>query len=119
MFRGYRYFPDEEVFKAKAITNATFLYPDSLYRRRRSDQTLSRLMSLGTFKFVDIRYRQANQPDSGGYGRLNSADPHDAGAQKVVAGGAADERFQHLHRAGLCRAVSQPLRPTRRRAAAD
>lgn len=73
MFRGYRYFPDEEVFKAKAITNATFIYPDSLYRRRRSDQTLSRLMSLGTFKFVDIRYRPAaNQPDSGGYGRLNS-----------------------------------------------
>ncbi|MBC6608711.1 BamA/TamA family outer membrane protein [Hymenobacter sp. BT188] len=72
MFRGYRYFPDEKVFKAKAITNATFIYPDSIYRRRRSDQTLSRLMSLGTFKFVDIRYRSANQPDSGGYGRLNS-----------------------------------------------
>ncbi|WP_457084055.1 translocation and assembly module lipoprotein TamL [Hymenobacter sp. HD11105] len=72
MYRGYRYFPDEEVFKAKAITNATFIYPDSIYRRRRSDQTLSRLMSLGTFKFVDIRYRAANQPDSGGYGQLNS-----------------------------------------------
>ncbi|UOQ66381.1 translocation and assembly module lipoprotein TamL [Hymenobacter volaticus] len=72
-YRGYRYFPDEKVFKAKAITNATFLYPDSLYRRRRSDQTLSRLMSLGTFKYVDIRFRPArNVPDSAGYGHLNA-----------------------------------------------
>lgn len=27
MYRGYRYFPDEKMFKAKAITNAVFLYP--------------------------------------------------------------------------------------------
>lgn len=73
LYKGYRYYPDEEVFKAKAITNAVFLYPDSLYRRRRSDQTLSRLMSLGTFKYVDIRYRPArNVSDSAGYGHLNS-----------------------------------------------
>lgn len=73
LFRGYRYFPDEKVFKAKAITNAVFLYPDSLYHRRRSDQTLSRLMSLGTFKYVDIRFRPArNVPDSAGYGHLNA-----------------------------------------------
>ncbi len=61
-YRGYHYFPDEEMFKAKAITNATFLYPDSLYRRRRPDQTLSRLMSLGTFRFVDIRSGPAREP---------------------------------------------------------
>ncbi|KUG09985.1 BamA/TamA family outer membrane protein [Solirubrum puertoriconensis] len=74
MYRGYRYVPDEKVFKAKAITNAVFLYPDSLYRRRRHDQTLSRLMSLGTFKFVDIQFRPARQkPDSAGYGFLNSS----------------------------------------------
>ena len=54
----FRYLPDEKVFKAPAITRATFLFPDSLYRRRRRDQTLSRLMSLGTFKFVEIRFRQ-------------------------------------------------------------
>ena len=58
MSRGFRYLPDEQVFKAVAITRATFLFPDSLYRRRRRDQTLSRLMSLGTFKFVEIRFRQ-------------------------------------------------------------
>ncbi|WP_345115388.1 BamA/TamA family outer membrane protein [Hymenobacter algoricola] len=73
IYQKYRYFPDEEVFKAKAITNATFLYPDSVYRRRRSDQTLSRLMSLGTFKFVDIRFRpDRSVADSAGYGHLIS-----------------------------------------------
>ena len=72
-YRGYRYYPDESVFKAKAITNAVFLYPDSLYRRRRADQTLSRLMSLGTFRFVDQQFRPArNKPDSLQYGFLNS-----------------------------------------------
>jgi outer membrane protein assembly factor BamA len=73
IYKGYRYLPDEEMFKAKSITNATFLYPDSVYRRRRADQTLSRLMSLGTFKFVDIRFRPArNVADSAGYGHLNA-----------------------------------------------
>ncbi|WP_165822057.1 BamA/TamA family outer membrane protein [Hymenobacter edaphi] len=73
IYQKFRYVPDEEVFKAKAITRATFLYPDSLYRRHRQDQTLSRLMSLGTFKFVDIQFRPARQkPDSAGYGFLNA-----------------------------------------------
>lgn len=63
-FRGYNYYPDEKVFKAKAITNAVFLYPDSLFRRRRRDQTLSRLMSLGTFRFVEIRFRPAANGDT-------------------------------------------------------
>jgi len=72
-YQGYRYLPDESMFRAKAITNAVFLYPDSVYRRRRSDQTLARLMSLGTFKYVDIQYRPArNAPDSAEYGQLNS-----------------------------------------------
>ena len=72
-YRGYRYYPDESVFKARAITNAVFLYPDSLYRRRRADQTLSRLMSLGTFRFVDQQFRPArNKPDSLQYGFLNA-----------------------------------------------
>lgn len=60
----YHYFPDEKVFKAKAILQATFLYPDSLYSRRRRDQTISRLMSLGTFKFVEIRFHPSTRADS-------------------------------------------------------
>ncbi len=63
-YRGYQYFPDEEMFKAQAITRATFLYPDSVYRRHRRDQTLSRLMSLGTFRFVEIRFKPAAAGDT-------------------------------------------------------
>lgn len=63
---GFRYFPDEEMFRARAVTRATFLFPDSLYRRKRRDQTLSRLMSLGTFKFVEIRFRPVATSDSTG-----------------------------------------------------
>ena len=70
-FRKYQYFPDEEIFKAKTITNATFLSPDSLYHRRRRDQTISRLMSLNTFKFVEIRLKPAVAGDSAGRARLD------------------------------------------------
>jgi outer membrane protein assembly factor BamA len=71
-FRKYEYYPDEKVFKAKAITNATFIYPDSLFRRNRRDQTISRLMSLNTFKFVEIRFRPAAAGDSAGRARLDA-----------------------------------------------
>ena len=71
LYKKYRYFPDEKVFKAKAITNATFLYPDSLFRRRRRDQTISRLMSLNTFKFVEIRLKPSAAGDSAGRARLD------------------------------------------------
>ncbi|MBD2723153.1 translocation and assembly module lipoprotein TamL [Hymenobacter armeniacus] len=72
LYKKYEYYPDEEIFKAKAITNATFLYPDSLYRRRRRDQTISRLMSLNTFKFVEIRLRPSAAGDSAGRARLDA-----------------------------------------------
>ncbi|GAC1595777.1 MAG: BamA/TamA family outer membrane protein [Hymenobacter sp.] len=72
LYKKYEYYPDEKVFKAKAITNATFLYPDSLYRRRRRDQTISRLMSLNTFKFVEIRLKPAVAGDSAGRARLDA-----------------------------------------------
>ena len=71
-YNKFRYFPDESVFTAKAIANATFLYPDSLFRRRRRDQTISRLMSLNTFKFVEIRLRPATAGDSAGRARLDA-----------------------------------------------
>lgn len=72
IFKKYRYYPDEEVFKARAITRAVFLYPDSLFRQRRRDQTLSRLMSLGTFRFVEIKFRPSAAGDSAGRARLDS-----------------------------------------------
>ncbi|RZL14883.1 MAG: hypothetical protein EOO62_04300 [Hymenobacter sp.] len=71
-FQKYLYYPDEEVFKAKAITRAVFLNPDSLYRLRRRDQTLSRLMSLGTFRYVEIKFKPSAAGDSAGRARLDS-----------------------------------------------
>lgn len=71
-YQKYEYYPDEKVFKAKAIVNATFLAPDSLYRRRRRDQTISRLMSLNVFKFVEIRLKPGTVGDSAGRARLNA-----------------------------------------------
>jgi outer membrane protein assembly factor BamA len=71
-FEKYRYFPDESVFRARAITRAVFLYPDSLFRQRRRDQTLSRLMSLGTFRYVEIKFRPSAAGDSAGRARLDS-----------------------------------------------
>ena len=71
-FQKYLYYPDEKLFKAKAITRAVFLYPDSLFRQRRRDQTLSRLMSLNTFRYVEIRFRPSAAGDSAGRARLDS-----------------------------------------------
>ncbi len=71
-FRKYQYLPDENMFRARAITNTVFIYPDSLFRQRRRDQTLSRLMSLGTFRFVEIRFNPAAAGDSAGRGRLDA-----------------------------------------------
>ena len=72
IYQKYLYYPDEDVFKARAITRAVFLTPDSLFRQRRRDQTLSRLMSLGTFRFVEIKFKPSAAGDSAGRARLDS-----------------------------------------------
>ncbi len=71
-FQKYLYYPDEQVFKAKAITRAVFLYPDSMFRQHRRDQTLSRLMSLNTFRYVEIKFKPSAAGDSAGRARLDS-----------------------------------------------
>jgi len=71
-YQKFRYLPDEKLFTASALTRAVFLRPDSLFRQRRRDQTLSRLMSLGTFRFVEIRFRPSAAGDSAGRARLDS-----------------------------------------------
>ena len=72
LYNKYLYYPDEKLFKASAITRAVFLFPDSLFRQRRRDQTLSRLMSLGTFRFVQIKFEPSAAGDSAGRGQLDS-----------------------------------------------
>jgi outer membrane protein assembly factor BamA len=71
-YNKYLYYPDEDVFKAKAITRAVFLYPDSLFRQFRRDQTLSRLMSLNTFRYVEIKFKPSTAGDSAGRARLDA-----------------------------------------------
>ena len=71
-YQKYLYYPDENVFRAKAITRAVFLYPDSLYRKFRRDQTLSRLMSLNTFRYVEIKFKPSAAGDSAGRARLDA-----------------------------------------------
>jgi outer membrane protein assembly factor BamA len=71
-YNKYLYYPDEEVFKAKAITRAVFLQPDSLYRQFRRDQTISRLMSLNTFRYVELKFRPSAAGDSAGRARLDA-----------------------------------------------
>ncbi|MGI4867544.1 MAG: BamA/TamA family outer membrane protein [Janthinobacterium lividum] len=71
-FQKYLYYPDEDVFRARAITRAVFLYPDSLFRQHRRDQTLSRLMSLNTFRYVDIKFAPSAAGDSAGRARLDA-----------------------------------------------
>jgi outer membrane protein assembly factor BamA len=55
---GYRYIDNVDNFQPKIITDVINLEPDSLYRRDDHINTLSRLMSLQTFKFVSIKFRE-------------------------------------------------------------
>lgn len=54
---GYHYYPDEESLKAKHLLPSVFIMKDSIYRRTDHALTLSRLMGLGIFRFVDIQFR--------------------------------------------------------------
>ncbi|WP_146153638.1 translocation and assembly module lipoprotein TamL [Adhaeribacter arboris] len=56
MVQGYKYYPNELTLKAKRMLPSVFLMPDSLYTRRDHALTLSRLMGLGTFQFVDLKF---------------------------------------------------------------
>ncbi len=53
---GYTYIDAEKDFRPEIITNVINLHRDSLYRRIDHEYTLSHLMGLRTFKFVNIKY---------------------------------------------------------------
>jgi outer membrane protein insertion porin family len=61
---GYRYIDSQRNFRPDIITDAINIKPDSLYRRRNHEYTLSHLMGLNLFKFVNIKYRRAGPSDS-------------------------------------------------------
>lgn len=55
---GYHYYPDELSLKAKHLLPSVFIKKDKTYSRNDHALTLSRLMGLGMFRFVDIQFRQ-------------------------------------------------------------
>ena len=61
---GFRYIDNKHNFRPRVITNVINLKPDSLYRRGNHEYTLSHLMGLNLFKFVNIKYRRASSTDS-------------------------------------------------------
>jgi len=48
----------EDRFRPDIFTQYVFLQPDEIYNRRDHVLTINRLMGLGTFKFVNIRFHQ-------------------------------------------------------------
>lgn len=58
MVDGYRYVDHVHNFRPEIITRVINLRPDSIYRRVNHEYTLSHLMGLNTFKFVNIKYRR-------------------------------------------------------------
>lgn len=53
---GYNYVDRTQSFRPEIITRVINLKPGKIYRREDREYTLSHLMSLGSFKFVDIKF---------------------------------------------------------------
>lgn len=54
---NYLYVDNSKAFRPEIVTSAINLKTDSVYSRTNHEYTLSRLMSLRTFKFVNIKYQ--------------------------------------------------------------
>ncbi|MEX2088598.1 MAG: BamA/TamA family outer membrane protein [Bacteroidota bacterium] len=67
---GYTYIDLDKKFDPDVIVRSIFFEKGQPYSRENHDLTLNRLMNLGVFKFVNIRFEEA---DSAGIPRL---DPH-------------------------------------------
>lgn len=69
MVNNYHYISNDHLFRPEIITQSVFLEKDSIYTRRGHDLTLNRLMGLGAFKFVNVRFSDA---DTLGSNELNA-----------------------------------------------
>ena len=56
----YYYFPDEDMFKSRNILQSVFLEKGAVYSRRDHQLTLSRLMGLGVFQYVNARFTEVD-----------------------------------------------------------
>jgi outer membrane protein insertion porin family len=59
-YDGYTIIDPEKMFKPKMFSRAIVFKPGEVYNRRDHDLTLSRLISLGVFKFVKIRFDESD-----------------------------------------------------------
>lgn len=55
---------DEHLFRPKALRRSIFMKTGEVYSREKHELTLNRLMGLGAFKFVDVRFDRANDSSS-------------------------------------------------------
>jgi outer membrane protein insertion porin family len=55
---GFTYLSRENLFRPKAITDVIALRSGKIYRRIDREYTLSHLMTLGAFKFVNIKFQE-------------------------------------------------------------
>lgn len=57
---GYNYIRKEDKFRPETITDVINLQKGNIYTRDAHEYTLSHLMSLGAFKFVNIKYNETD-----------------------------------------------------------
>lgn len=62
---GFTYIDNQHNFRPQVITNVINLKPDSIYRKINHEYTLSHLMGLKTFKYVNIRYQNIRRDSTG------------------------------------------------------
>lgn len=60
---GFNYIDSSRIFRPQVITRVINLRKGNIFRREDQDFTLSHLMGLGVFKFVNIKFSEAD-PDS-------------------------------------------------------
>ncbi|MBL0745115.1 translocation and assembly module lipoprotein TamL [Chryseolinea lacunae] len=61
---GYKYVDEGNMFRPKIITDVINLTPGDRYSREAQDLTLSHLMGLGVFKFVNVKFSEERQDSS-------------------------------------------------------
>jgi outer membrane protein insertion porin family len=66
---GYNYIDRQKNYKPHIITKVVNLKEGNIYRRTDREYTLQHLMGLGSFKFVDIKFRESRQDST----RLNTS----------------------------------------------
>ena len=61
---GFNYIDNCKTFRPEIIMNVVNMRPDSIYRRINHEYTISRLMSLKTFKFVNMKFTEHSDDSS-------------------------------------------------------